>query len=95
MTQQPTPNQRQLITEATISSIHGPEPMREGEYPVCFIVGHSVSQITYRDDYHGDHSIGWFDVWADDETLIASLSERHIAQVCYHIPSKGQKHDPS
>ena len=81
-------NPRDVIAKATISSIHGPEPYREGEYPVSFAVGHGgVTSITYRDDYHGDHSIGWFDVWAGENTIISSLGERHVAQVCYLIPN--------
>ena len=74
-----------------IMSIYGAEPMREAEYPQAYIVGHPpgaasddliVTKIEFREDNYGDHGLGWFDVWAG-ETLLASMSARHVADVHY------------
>ena len=46
------------------------EPMREGEYPDGACVGHSgVTEIIERDEFQGDHSIKWFDVFSGDKLV--------------------------
>lgn len=67
----------------TIKRIFGAEPMREGEYPATYQVGfNGVTAIKLRADYYGDHSLAWFDVFAD-ESLIASMSARAVAEIHY------------
>lgn len=46
-----------------------------------------VTRIEHRVENRGDHAIGWFDVWAG-EVLVASLNERHVAEVCYDLPEQ-------
>lgn len=80
----------------TIKGIWGHEPMREREYPLRYVVGESaddaavsnnsggiVLSITYREDNYGDHGIGWFDVWGPENTLIAAVAARAVAEVQY------------
>ena len=78
---------------APISLICGVEPLREREYPTIYKVGDRahlpddddklvVTAITFREDYFGDHSLCWFDVFAG-ERLIASMSARHVSEVQY------------
>lgn len=71
----------------TIRAIDFPEPLREGEYPFCVIVGHdlfgsTVTRIEHRIDNRGDHGVGWFDCYSG-ETLLSSYNERHTAGVRY------------
>jgi hypothetical protein len=74
----------------TIIRIFGFEPMRENEFPSAFIVGtpirgtEPVSKIEPRQDYRGDHAIGWFDVYVGDQ-LVASMNERAVAEVHYEV----------
>lgn len=78
-----------------ISGIWGAEPGRRDEYPQSYIVGSPamsgdlvVTQIEYRETNHGDHSVGWYDIWSKD-TLIASMSARHIAEIHYKLDMEG------
>lgn len=83
------------MSEKVIKGIWAPEPMREGEYQQGYIVGmdalsghHKVTRITYRSQFHGDHDVGWFDVFAlvkDEEELLASMNERHVAEIQYAV----------
>lgn len=75
-----------------IRAIYGPEPLREGEYPTTYIVGSNaydarlgpVERITYREEFYGDHGLGWFDVFTA-EGRIASMSARQVAEVHYRL----------
>ncbi|MBV8650308.1 MAG: hypothetical protein JO255_02505 [Alphaproteobacteria bacterium] len=67
--------------------VQGAEPNRVDETPMTFEVGRApfigapvVTEIRFRDENRGDHSICWFDAYAG-ETLVASLNERHVAVV--------------
>lgn len=83
------------MSDQSIKGIFGPEPMRDGEYPNGFIVGspagagrYMVKRIVRRNEYHGDHDVEWFDIFADvdgEETRIASLNHRFIAEVMYVV----------
>ena len=76
---------------ATITSIEGCEPPREGEYPMVHAVGsRGVTRIEKRDAYRGDHSVFWFDVYVG-EHLVCSLNERFVATVNYHVPQEGEE----
>ncbi|MGB3833778.1 MAG: hypothetical protein WA975_18155 [Mesorhizobium sp.] len=67
----------------TIHAIYGPEPLRDGEFPRCWMVGHdAVTKIEPREDNFGDHWLLWFDVYAGDRR-IASMSGRHVAEIIY------------
>lgn len=72
----------------SIKAIWGAEPMREGESPDYFEVGRArnpfptVTRIERRDEFFGDHSIGWFDIFSG-ENLAASMNVRHVATVLY------------
>ena len=77
------------MSESPIKAIWGMEPMREREYPQCYIIGHPamsgtpvVTAIKRRDDYFGDHSISWYDIWSG-EMLVASMSARAVAEIHY------------
>jgi hypothetical protein len=49
-----------------------------------------VTKIEHRVENRGDHGIGWYDVWAG-AVLVASLNERHVAEVCYDLPTQVPK----
>lgn len=42
----------------------------------------TITKIAYREEYYGDHSLGWFDVFAGD-TCVLSQSERFVSEVGY------------
>lgn len=72
-----------------IKAIFGMEPMREGEYPMAYIVGSppgghdcDVIKIEFREDVYGDHGEGWFDVF-DEDGIIGSVNVRSVAEVHY------------
>ncbi len=80
------------MSEQTIRAIYGHEPRRENEYPSAFMLNHAferrtVTSIVFRDHYMGDHSEGWFDVFAGDERL-CSVSSRAVAEVHYELEPK-------
>lgn len=66
----------------------GHEPPREGEYPSSYQVGSvaagvgKVSRIEYREDFYGDHSLGWFDIYVVDRVAL-SVSARAVAEIRY------------
>ena len=75
-----------------IKSLTGPEPLREGEYPLHVTPGwklpgteYVVSRIELRIEHRGDHGIGWFDVYSG-ERVVASFNERFVAEVGYDQP---------
>ena len=41
-----------------------------------------ITRIEHREDYRGDHSVFWFDVYAGDEHFL-SVNERAVALVEY------------
>lgn len=72
-----------MSEQKQIKAIHGDEPKRENEYAWGFTVGYDgVTRIERREDYFGDHSILWFDVFKGDD-LHASMGGRHVAVVLY------------
>jgi hypothetical protein len=86
-----------MIVEPNISAIYGFEPMREGEYPTCALVGHGhgqgperpiVTRIAYREQNLGQYGIGWYDVFAGDVCLF-SLQARAVAEIHY-APAGGE-----
>lgn len=66
-----------------INFVCGPEPMREGEYPDCVLVGSDgITRIEVREDNLGTYGIKWFDAYAGDR-LVSSFNAVHIAVVKY------------
>lgn len=66
-----------------IRAIYGPEPLRDQEFPRCWMVGSdAVTRIEKREDNYGDHGLLWFDVYEGDR-LVASMSGRHVAEIIY------------
>ena len=45
--------------------------------------GGTVTAITFNVENRGDHGIGWFDVWKDENTKFATINERAVAEVIY------------
>lgn len=67
-----------------IKAIYGHEPMREGETPEAYIVGHnSVARIEHEMHNYGDHGIGWYNVFREDGAMVASMQERAVASVIW------------
>ena len=66
-----------------IKAIYGPETGRENEIPWSYQVGvYGVTKIVERHQNHGDHTVGWFDVFYG-ESLHASMNARQVAAVIY------------
>ena len=72
-----------------IRGIVGLEPNRESEFPPTAFVGWKdsatqaeITAIERREDYYGDHSIVWFDVYTGDR-LVKSLGARYVAEIYY------------
>lgn len=91
------------FTDNEIAAIYGEEPHRENEYPFGYVVGNDcynmghhfrVTAIMSREDNYGDHGIGWFDVFSG-EHLIASISQRHVAQVHFANPLRASGARPT
>lgn len=87
-----------LSRNRAIQSIAGFEPKREGEYPRRFTVGMpliyfdkpKIERILYRQDSHGDHSPGWFDVYVEGERFpVASMAERAVAEIFWETSNVG------
>lgn len=77
------------MADKAIKAIYGFEPQREGEYPVCYIVGSPwtggggiVTEITYYEHNYGDHGLGWFRI-AVDGTTVAEMAARAVAEIHY------------
>lgn len=66
---------------AIVRAVYGPEPNRQGEFPVAHIVGFDgVTQIIEQQDNLGDYGISWFCVFKGDFES-TRLNARHVAQV--------------
>lgn len=70
-----------------IQGIVGFEPNDQYESPFGVFVGNvfdhdDITAIERRDDYYGDHSVVWFDVFAGDR-LVKSFNIRSVAMVRY------------
>lgn len=66
-----------------IKGVFGAEPRREGEYPDCYIVGHSgVTLIVEREQNLGSYGILWFDVFKGDH-LSVSMNAVHVSNITY------------
>lgn len=78
-----------------VETLIGHETGREGEVPMLYSVGipipkngmvsltkPSVDRITYREDYYGDHALGWYDVYVGDQ-VAASVAARAVAEIQY------------
>ena len=72
------------MSEKQIKSIHGLEPMREGEYPISFMVGHGgvtrIDEMSYSPEPYC--SVVYYQIWKGDE-LHASVKDRAIGEVYY------------
>lgn len=79
---------------AEIMSVEGPEEIEDGAFPNFYKVGfemhdgHIVKAIEWRDDYRGDHSIGWYDVHltGPDGDRLVSINERFAREVRWRLP---------
>lgn len=75
-----------------ITAIYGVEPLREGEYPMAYVVGSEseiagrgrfkVEWIERRDEHFGDHGLSWYDVLSGGK-IIASVQARAVAEIHY------------
>lgn len=66
-----------------INAIWGQEPMREGEYPDCHMVGsNGVTRIERREENLGTYGLVWFDVFKGDE-VAWSVNASFVASIRY------------
>lgn len=71
------------MADLKINGIWGAEPMREGEFPDCHMVGRNgVTHIDRREENLGTYGLVWFDVFADD-VLRWSLNASFVASIRY------------
>ena len=73
----------------TIILIAGAEPHREGEYPIVYAVGNSITRgaqpitrIERREENLGTYGVVWFDVFVGDD-LRASMNALLVAEISY------------
>lgn len=79
------PQQRFFATKKIrFLAVHGPAI---AEF-VCYEIGKRIgkhpplTKIVYREEYYGDHSETWFDIYSGDRCLW-SVSERTVDEVVY------------
>lgn len=71
------------MSDQTIHAICGADPAKADEDPFAFQVGmNGVTKIERREDYFGDHSLLWFDMFEGDRR-IASMNGRYVAVIAY------------
>ena len=83
-----------------IQAIHGIEPMREGEYPMSYMVGSfdrglnaTVTSILRETENFGDHGLLWFHIYAGNDK-ISSIQGRAVAQVIYSTSARSAAERP-